>query len=208
LKGSLLSAVLLTPGAISEAAILREPLIADGFVKYLPEHIVGTLQSMFWLRLLLVLVLPGIWTPACADILSADPRVGQYMVGSRLQYLEDVNSKLAIRDVVSPYWQNKFRPNHRDVPNFGFTQSSYWFKLSLSNPASTPEAWILEARYPMLDRVDAYLVTRSTVICCPSTSVNSSIVIWVSSLIWPRTTNSMCICGLKPKARCNCRCNC
>ncbi len=159
-----MSAALLTPGAISEAAILREPLIADGFVKYLPEHIVGTLQSMFWLRLLLVLVLPGIWTPACADILSAYPRVGQYMVGSRLQYLEDVNSKLAIRDVVSPYWQNKFRPNHRDVPNFGFTQSSYWFKLSLSNPASTPEAWILEARYPMLDRVDAYLVRKGVVV--------------------------------------------
>jgi hypothetical protein len=66
--------------------------------------------------------------------------------------------------VISPYWQNKFRANRRDVANFGFTQSSYWFKLSLNNPTAAQQAWILEARYPMLDRVDVYLVRGGVVV--------------------------------------------
>lgn len=93
-----------------------------------------------------------------AEPVIAAAQVGEYNVGSKLQYLEDINSKLAVGDVISPYWQNKFKQNSRAVANFGFTQSSYWFKLSLLNPGPLKQPWILEARYPMLDRVDVYLV--------------------------------------------------
>lgn len=95
---------------------------------------------------------------AVAEPVIAAAQVGEYNVGSKLQYLEDINSKLALREVISPYWQNKFKQNSRSVANFGFTQSSYWFKLSLLNPSPLKQPWILEARYPMLDRVDVYLV--------------------------------------------------
>ena len=133
-------------------------------MKSLPVQIVAKLLSMVWLRLALVLIFSGAWTTASAEILSADPSVGEYEVGKRLQYLEDVNSKLAVSDVIAPYWQSKFRPHRRDVANFGFTQSSYWFKLSLSNPTNLEKAWILEARYPMLDRLDVYLVRDGKVL--------------------------------------------
>ena len=133
-------------------------------MKSLPVQIVAKLLSMVWLRLALVLIFSGAWTTASAEILSADPSVGEYEVGKRLQYLEDVNSKLAVSDVIAPYWQSKFRSHRRDVANFGFTQSSYWFKLSLSNPTNLEKAWILEARYPMLDRLDVYLVRDGKVL--------------------------------------------
>lgn len=111
-----------------------------------------------WLWLLLALILPGMAPMAVADPLIANAQVGEYKLGTKLQYLEDVNSKLAVRDVIAPYWQNKFKQNSREVANFGFTPSSYWFKLSLLNPGANKQSWILEARYPMLDRVDVYLV--------------------------------------------------
>lgn len=127
-------------------------------MKRFPLPSVDNCLLRFWLWLLLALILPGTAALAMAEPVIAAAQVGEYNVGTKLQYLEDINSKLAVRDVISPYWQNKFKQNSRAVANFGFTPSSYWFKLSLLNPSPIKQPWILEARYPMLDRVDLYLV--------------------------------------------------
>lgn len=89
---------------------------------------------------------------------------GHYPLGQRIQYLEDVGGKLTLNDVISPYWQQKLHGSQREVPNFGFTQSAYWFKATLINPHPERQQWVLEAHYPMLDRIDAYYVRNGVLL--------------------------------------------
>ncbi len=115
----------------------------------------GFLRHLLPLFALLMLGLPG---RAAAAVAALDQKVGHFDLGTQVEYLEDVNGKLALSDVITPYWQQKFRASQRAVPNFGFTQSVYWFKVTLRNPHANAQEWFMDAHYPVLDRIDAYYV--------------------------------------------------
>lgn len=80
-----------------------------------------------------------------------------YPLGQRIEYSEDPSGQLGIEDLVrqpEQAWKK-----HRDpLPNFGFSQSTYWFRLTVQ---TTDEAqrWLLEVAYPMLDEVSIYTFT-------------------------------------------------
>ncbi|AKJ27185.1 sensor domain-containing diguanylate cyclase [Caldimonas brevitalea] len=75
-------------------------------------------------------------------------------VGRHLSYLEDPNGTLALADVLAR--AGSFRPSEQAVPNFGFTKSAYWFHLRVENRYAQTTRWLLEAQYPLLDKVRFY----------------------------------------------------
>ena len=72
--------------------------------------------------------------------------------------LIDPSGVLNYQDIISPTYQEKFKPasNWGKELNFGFSSSTYWIKLSLSSPDPHLTNWIIEIPYFGLDHIDFY----------------------------------------------------
>ncbi|MCW7541962.1 sensor domain-containing diguanylate cyclase [Aquabacterium sp. A7-Y] len=103
----------------------------------------------------------ALWLLACGTAFGApapalqldSPQIGS-TVGRHLAYLEDPDGTLALDDVRSR--RDSFRPSEQEVPNFSFTKSVYWFHLRVENRHAPTSRWLLEAQYPLLDKVRFY----------------------------------------------------
>lgn len=81
-----------------------------------------------------------------------------YPLGHHLAYLEDKTGNLTLEDVRSEAYDGHFTASTSKSLNFGFTKSTYWFRLDIHNQDSPVSYWLLENQYPLLDYVDAYLI--------------------------------------------------
>jgi signal transduction histidine kinase len=72
--------------------------------------------------------------------------------------LIDATGHLSYGEILSPEYQNKFKPssNWGEELNFGFSSSVYWIKVSLSGKELHASNWILEIPYFGLDHIDFY----------------------------------------------------
>jgi signal transduction histidine kinase/DNA-binding response OmpR family regulator len=77
--------------------------------------------------------------------------------GGALAFLEDPTHALSIEEVAAPGNAGRFMVSQSAAPNFGFTTSTYWFRLPLRNE-SREQSFLLELGYPHLDRVELYSV--------------------------------------------------
>ncbi len=90
-----------------------------------------------------------------ADVLSLRQGQDSYALGRHLDYLEDKAGRLTLEEVLgSP----AFLPSTQDTPNFGYTVSTYWFRLELKNQDSEVRTWLLENQYPLMNHLDAHLL--------------------------------------------------
>lgn len=101
-------------------------------------------KQLYWILLLGLLVAFG--TRAVAQ--SPDPLVlsddqGNYPLGLHLEILEDKTKTWTIEDVTSPEIAQDFVPSRVTIPNFGFTDSAYWIRFSVSNEADPSTRWLL-----------------------------------------------------------------
>lgn len=81
-------------------------------------------------------------------------------LSTHLRYLEDPSGVLSAERVASQI--DSFQKSNRDIPNFGFSSSTYWFVVQLENRTNFSK-WVLEAAYPSLDYVDFYIVSPAGV---------------------------------------------
>jgi hypothetical protein len=60
-----------------------------------------------------------------------------YKLAPYVTYLEDVEGKLALDDILQPAQQARFRPMRGSGPaaNFGLTRSAIWLRVELQAPA-------------------------------------------------------------------------
>ena len=56
-----------------------------------------------------------------------------------------------------PSWSNRFVDSRMDIPNYGFTDSSYWLRFTIQNPNDESKRWLLEVGYPHLDSIEVYI---------------------------------------------------
>lgn len=68
-----------------------------------------------------------------------------------LQYVEDPKSEFDIANEQHFDWQPLYEES-----NFGYTNSTYWFKLTLTNPSTERYSALLEIKYPVLDFIELY----------------------------------------------------
>lgn len=74
------------------------------------------------------------------------------------QTLRDPTSHLSYEHIQSDAYQRAFsnaKVSGQDL-NFGFTQDTYWIKLSLARSPGLQDNWILSIPYQTLDKVDLY----------------------------------------------------
>jgi signal transduction histidine kinase len=96
-------------------------------------------------------------TPAISAPLILTDEQGEYKLGRSLDILEDPNGQLTFSQIASPEYASHFNRSLDAVPNFGYTSSVFWLRLSLRNEASLFNRWLLEVNFPNLNYVDLYL---------------------------------------------------
>lgn len=73
-----------------------------------------------------------------------------------MRLFEDTAGALAIREVSSPAYRNKF-VRHDRIPNYGFTRSAVWVRLTAAGNPSVDTERILEVLYPALNLIEVYI---------------------------------------------------
>ena len=82
---------------------------------------------------------------------------GQYRLGPYLSILEDKTGELTFEEAARLDRQDGFSPAQQLIPNFGFTDSTYWVKFLVVNPFTETQHLLLEDAYPHHDRVVVYM---------------------------------------------------
>ncbi len=69
---------------------------------------------------------------------------GKYSLGLYLEYLEDPAKELTFSDVSSSEFEPRFTSSREEFPNFGFTNSAFWVRLTVRNEALHTIDWRLD----------------------------------------------------------------
>jgi len=85
---------------------------------------------------------------------------GKYPLGLHLDILEDTFGKYTIEEMSSDKFEKRWVPNQQEVPNFAFSDSVYWLRLSLTSAMKEPKQWFLEVAFPHQDYLDFYLIDK------------------------------------------------
>jgi len=94
------------------------------------------------------------------NIVTMDGTRQQYWLGSVVQVLEDTSTTLRWHDVLQPKYQAQFKPVRGSYPNFSYTFSAYWLRLSIvAAPHIRKEQWLIAAYYPSLEYVEYHFIT-------------------------------------------------
>jgi len=80
-------------------------------------------------------------------------------IGKQIYVYEDKTAQATIAEIVAKS-DIIFVKNHKEVPNFGLTNSAIWCKITLENRTTTTD-WLLEVGNPVLDSVVLYFPTDS-----------------------------------------------
>lgn len=85
-----------------------------------------------------------------------------YFINSEMLYLEDPEHAESIETIVKN--QHQWQVIQRNSPNFGFTDTAYWFRFNIQNYSDTPEQIYLELPIPFLDSVQLYQTRNDQVL--------------------------------------------
>jgi len=119
--------------------------------------------SFLCLLIVLLSQAVAVASPVAMDI---DKSTSNVSLGLHLSYFEDASKKFILEDVVSG--QHSWISVTDNVPNFGFNNSIFWFRVVLHNAADEHIEKLLEIPYSLLDEVRGYqlldgLVTKEHV---------------------------------------------
>ena len=126
------------------------------------KKIEGILQAAPLLVLVLLSVMTVRVLALMVDSSSQKPLVltdGQekYPLGLYLEILQDPAGKLTIDEASSVAYDARFRPSQVEVPNLGYTNSTYWVRFHVKNTTHEIKDWLLELGFANLHYVDFYL---------------------------------------------------
>ena len=87
----------------------------------------------------------------------------EYNIDNSISFYADESSRLNINDILKQK-QPLFKKITLRNLNFGFTESSYWFKISLINKSGVTQNLILSINKPNINHVDFYLLRQNKLI--------------------------------------------
>ncbi len=109
-------------------------------------------------RLLLLVLLMQIGGVHALDIVRQDDDLS---LGRHVDYLADPTSRL---DLTQALAQSGWQRGQKTDLNFGYTRSSYWFRLNLHNSDQESLQRLLEIAYPVLNHIDVWVLERAQVL--------------------------------------------
>ena len=116
-------------------------------------------------RLYLLMILLLISTASqAAPTVQLGPGVGKYDLGLHADVLEDPQGALTIEQVSSVAYASQWSQNQQAVPNFAFSDSAYWLRITLSSEMQIPKTWWFEVAFALQDYIDYYLLHKGKII--------------------------------------------
>lgn len=109
-------------------------------------------------RLMLLFGIASFCSAAAAPVsVLLTPSVGEYPLGSVLEYCEDVQHAWKLDNVLAGNFQGTFHRSAQQNPNFTLTRSAFWLRFTVKNMhPTTDETFILEYSFPTIDTVEFY----------------------------------------------------
>ncbi len=108
-----------------------------------------------YLFILLSLLLAG--KPVLCETVTADRNNSGSFLGRRLQVLEDTAGRFNFEEVRAGKYNADFKTVDDDTLNFGLTGSHFWLRIEFENPSMDRRSFLLEAEFPRIDSVDAWI---------------------------------------------------
>ncbi|MCL6416582.1 diguanylate cyclase [Aestuariirhabdus sp. Z084] len=90
------------------------------------------------------------------QLTALDVTNGRTQVSPHVEFIEDPNLGLDLLSVVQQP-ASRWRKNHDNQVNFGYTDSAYWLRYRLINPDDYKAFRLIEFSYSVLDYLDVYL---------------------------------------------------
>ncbi|MCG8673560.1 MAG: response regulator [Pseudomonadales bacterium] len=126
------------------------------------RYLVG-ISSIFLLALFFQIAHAQVGTHAA---LTLDKESHHIPLGPYLEIFEDPTGQLDFAAISSSEYASSFQPTDEPIPNYGFSSSVFWVKLTLKSTLAEKSDWFLEVDYPPLDSIglfdprDTEVVTR------------------------------------------------
>ena len=96
-----------------------------------------------------------------AQLVELDGNANQHRFYSELSYFSTDNQNLQFASIfANPSVQ--WTTHSNQMPDFGFTDSSYWFKVNFTNNEPSIKSYIFEYEYPQIDDIEVYVVDYKT----------------------------------------------
>jgi len=92
-----------------------------------------------------------------ADTITLTNNTQRLSIGEYIEFLEDPQRKLTIKDVSSPAYANEFHASPGQTPNFGYTHSALWLRFTVKNNSPDNEEWYLVQQNPDIHFLDLYI---------------------------------------------------
>ncbi|MFA1819340.1 ATP-binding protein [Virgibacillus oceani] len=90
-----------------------------------------------------------------SEIIQLHSEQEEYEVGSLMEILEDEDNNIDLEDILAGTLDNKFYQYNGNVPNYGYTSSTFWVRMTFENRTANEE-WMLEIAYPPHDSLELY----------------------------------------------------
>ncbi|MBL4868674.1 MAG: hypothetical protein JKY67_20110 [Pseudomonadales bacterium] len=88
-----------------------------------------------------------------------EPRI---KLGRYLQYVIDLRGQWILGDVISPLLDKDFNDVNEEIPSFGFTDESYWFRVALKYEGDRAQVIKeFELAYPQLESLSFYVLDKT-----------------------------------------------
>ncbi len=84
-----------------------------------------------------------------------------YVLGMHMDVLEDTGKALTIDDVAGSSHSQRFTAFRKGVPNWGFSESAYWYRTEIHNPLPEPRQLIVEQITTWIDHMTIYTADSS-----------------------------------------------
>ena len=108
-----------------------------------------------------LLLMPGLAHGMLAEL---DSRDGQKVLGPHLEVLEVPDGNLSLEEVRSGRHPGNWQSVDVRIPNFGYTTSAYWARVTLPPLDRDRTRLLAEIGYAVLDHIDAYLIRDGQVL--------------------------------------------
>ncbi|MBA3009859.1 MAG: sensor histidine kinase [Proteobacteria bacterium] len=84
--------------------------------------------------------------------------IEKYDLGLHADILEDKQGELSIEQVSSSVYATQWVQNKQEIPNFAFSNSVFWLRITLTSQIQLPKNWWLEVAFAHQDYIDYFLL--------------------------------------------------
>lgn len=122
-------------------------------------HLISFTTHTKALACLMLLLGLTVFPPAYSAQIVELSEIGPFAkLGLNIDLIEDSNGSLSVEQIASGDLDYQWIRSEVETPNFGYTDSTFWYRLRFSNKSDDNLNRFLVVSYPLLDYVDLYFV--------------------------------------------------